>query len=540
MKQIEKHRWGWPGRFAARCILACAPLVALGTAWAQDETAVQDGGTLVVVLPGDPQGLNSALSTDTASSNIVGQIYGTLVRLDADGAVQPYMAESWEIADDGLTYTFTLFEGVTWHDGEPFTADDVAWGLLNINREYNGASAGLLAAVESIEAPDDLTVVFNLSYPYPPLLAGLAYPNSATILPRHLFDNGGDPRQNPANQHPIGTGPFMFKEWRAGSHIELVSNPDYHFDGRPYLDRLIFQVIPNEAARGLALERGDADFIPYYSMSLSEYERLSGIDGIEATIHLRTIAGEYMAFFNTRNEPFNIKEVRQALYYGIDRDELLEKAAFGLGTVATGPISSAQTQFYTPAGTFYDYDPELAEQMLDEAGFPRGADGTRFSVRLSYDQNEGPMTNTAALIRAHWARIGVNLIVSPMESGAWREAVYRRWDFDIQMGTWATGPDPAIGVQGIYTCETIDPNGGRNASGYCNEDLDAVFFEAAQEVDHAQRVELYAQAVEILTADAPHMWLWDRQYPVAFDGNLVGLPGDPSAYGPFDYVGWKQ
>src|SRR5690606_38172812 len=130
--------------------------------------------------------------------------------------------------------------------------------------------------------------------------------------------------------------------------------------GRPYLDRLIFQVIPNEAARGLALERGDADFIPYYSMSLSEYERLSGIEGIDATIHKRTIAGEYMAFLNTRNEILAIKEVRQALYHAVNREELLEKAAFGLGKVSTGPISSAQDQFYTDAGTFYDFNPELA------------------------------------------------------------------------------------------------------------------------------------------------------------------------------------
>jgi peptide/nickel transport system substrate-binding protein len=507
---------------------------------AQDAAEIQEGGVLVVVLPGDPQGLNSALSTDTASSNIVGQIYGTLVRLDANGAVLPYMAESWDVSSDGLTYTFKLFEGIKWHDGEAFTADDVAWGLWNINKEFNGASAGLLAAVESIEAVDDLTVVFKLTYPYPPLLAGLAYPNSATILPRHIFDNGGDPRQNPANQAPIGTGPFKFVENRAGSHIELERNEDYHFEGRPYLDRLIFQVIPNEAARGLALERGDADFIPYYSMSLSEYERLSGIEGIDATIHKRTIAGEYMAFFNTRNEMLAIKEVRQALYHAVNREELLEKAAFGLGKISTGPISSAQDQFYTETGTFYDFNPELSEQLLDEAGFPRDADGKRFSIRLSYDQSEGPMNNTAQLIRAQWARIGVELQVMPMESGAWKEAVYRRWDFDIQMGTWATGPDPAIGVQGIYTCETINPDGGRNASGYCNEALDEVFFAAAQEVDHEARVALYADAVDILTADAPHMWLWDRFYPVAYSEGLVGLPGDPSAYGPFDNVGWTR
>ncbi len=156
----------------------------------------------------------------------------------------------------------------------PFTAEDVAWGLWNVNKNFNGPSGGLLTAVESITAPDKLTAVFKLKYPYPPLLKGLAYFNSSTIIPQHIYDNGTDPRQNPANFAPVGTGPFKFVEYKKGSHVTLVKNPDYHFKGQPYLDRLVFQIIPNPSARAIALEKGDIDLIPYYAMVLGEVERL--------------------------------------------------------------------------------------------------------------------------------------------------------------------------------------------------------------------------------------------------------------------------
>jgi len=165
----------------------------------------KDGGTMVVALPGDPPVINSTITTDISSSNISGQVYSTIVRLDRDGKVLPYLAKSWEISPDGLTYTFHLYEGIKWHDGTPFTGEDIAWSLINVNKKYNGPASGLLAPVESITAPDPNTVVFKLKYPSPPLLRGLAYFNSSTIVPKHLFDNGQDPRNNPANMKPVGT-----------------------------------------------------------------------------------------------------------------------------------------------------------------------------------------------------------------------------------------------------------------------------------------------------------------------------------------------
>lgn len=518
--------------------LAVAAGVALAPMWASAQ--VKPGGTMVIAMPGDPEMLNSSMTTDISSSNISGQVYNTLVRLDNDNNVKPSLARSWEISPDGLTYTFTLTPGVKWHDGAPFTASDVAWGLWNVNKKYNGPSAGLLAAVDSITARDDLTVVFKLQYPYPPLLKGLAYFNSSTIIPKHVFDNGDDPRKNPANFRPIGTGPFKFKEYQKGGHVILEKNPDYFVKGQPYLDRLVFQIIPNEAARAIALEKGDIDFIPYYAMTLGDVDKLKANSKLAVTIHKRAIAGEYMAFLNTRKAPFDKKEVRQALYYAMNRPELLEKAGFGFGKVAAGPISSEQAAYHTDKGRGYGYDPARAEKMLDEAGYPRKADGKRFAIRVSFDQKEGPMNNVALLLRAQFARVGVDVNVVAQDTGAWIDNNFKKWDYDVTMGSFATGPDPAIGTEVIYICKNIVPVLGRNASGYCNPALDEVFAQAGREIDEAKRVQLYHQVQNILTEDAPHWWLWDRYYPIAFSASLTGLPQDPTAYGAFDQVGWTK
>lgn len=518
------------GLAALAAVVAASPVLS---------AEIKPGGTMVVALPGDPDSLNAGIVTDISTSNLSGQFYSTIVRQDGDGKVQPYLAKSWEISEDGKTYTFHFFDNIKWHDGTPFTAEDVAWSLWNVNKEYNGPASGLLEAVESIEATDELTAVFKLKYSYPPLLRGLTYFNSSTILPKHIFE-GTDPRQNPATFNPIGTGPFIFKEYVRGSHIVLEKNPDFHLEGQPYLDRLVFQIVPNEASRALALEKGEIDYMPYYAVSLSDVDRLKSVPGVKITVAPRQIAGEYMGFINTRNGPLAKKEVRQALYYGIDREELLQKAGFGFGKVSTGPISSEQTVFYTDKVPQYSYDPAKAEALLDAAGYPRQADGKRFSIRVSFDVKEGPMDDTARLMRIHLAKIGIDLVIEPLDSNAWREKAFKQWDFDITMGSFSTGPDPAIGTERLYVCRNITHLFARNASGYCNPELDEIFAEAAQETDEAARVALYHQVQEILAEDVPHLWLWDRHYPIAFNAKLSGLPADPTQYGPYDLVGWTE
>lgn len=496
--------------------------------------------TFVVGIPGDVAVINSTITTDISSSIVGGQIYSTIVRLDKDGNVVPSLAKSWQIAPDGLTYTFTFYDNIKWHDGTPFTAEDVAWSLWNVNKKYNGPASGLLEAVESITAPDKTTAVFKLKYPYPPLLRGLAYFNSSTIVAKHIFDDGGDPRKNPTNLKPIGTGPFIFKEYKKGSFISMERNPDYHVQGLPHIERLVFQIIPNEASRGLALEKGDIDFITYNAMPLGEVDRLREAKNVTVAFQKRVIAGQYQAFLNTRKGPLASKDVRQALYHAMDRGSMLEKAGFGFGKVSKGgPISSEQPIFYTEQVRQYDYDPAIANKMLDEAGFPRDANGKRFSLRVSYSLAEGPLNDVARLMRSNFAAVGVDLVDQGMDAGAWRDSAFVKWDFDITMGSFASGPDPAIGAQTFFLCSRIEPLFGRNASGYCNPKVDELLNTAAQELDEAKRVQLYHQASALITEDAPHWWLWDRYYPIAFNANVVGITDDVTGYGTLDQISGK-
>lgn len=500
---------------------------------------INRGGTMMVALTADPPSINAGITTDIAALNLSGQVYSTIIRANADGDLLPYLAKSWSMSPDGKTYTFKFFENIKWHDGQPFSSDDVAWSLLEVNRKYNGMASTAFAMVKEIETPDKYTAVFKLEYPYPPFLRSLTDFGSAAILPKHIFE-GTDPLKNPHNFKPIGTGPFVFKEYEKGSHIIFERNPNFHLKGLPYLDRLVFQIIPNAAARGLALEKGSIDFLPYYSVSLAECARLGKLPSITVAAPRRIVAGIWIAFANLRNPILAKKEVRQAIYYALDRQELLEKAGFGYGKVSAGPISSELKPFYTDKGHQYPYNPKLAEEMLDAAGYPRKADGMRFSIRLSYFTGLAPLEPTSKLMLIQLNKVGIGVQITPMDSGAWRDIVFKNWDFDITMGSFQTGTDPAIGVERLYICKNIQRLFARNVSGYCNPELDEVFAKAAKELNEEKRVALYHEAVRILCEDVPAFWLWDRSYPIAYNAKLKGLPQDETQYGPFLEVWWEK
>jgi len=500
---------------------------------------LKKGGTMVVVLGGDVPNINPAITSDILQMLVSGQVYNTLVRLDSKGNPQPNLAKSWEITDDGKKYTFHLQKGVKWHDGKPFTSADVVHGLLQVNRKYSGHAVTLLKSVTSMEAPDPHTVIFNLKFAYPPMIRALGMHVSSTIIPKHIYE-GTDPRKNPFNFKPIGTGPFKFKEYKKGSHITLVRNPDYFKKGKPVLDRIIFQIIPNKSARVLALEKGEADFIPYMAMPFSEVKRLAENPDIIVQNAERPAAGLFVGFINTRNPPFNKKEVRQAIYYGMDRDAIVKKAVFGYGKVSVGPISSLQKPFYTSAGKQYPHDPAKAKQLLDAAGYPPKAGGMRFQMRISYNKTQNALENAAQLMKAQLAKVGIDVKIEPLDGAAWRDTAFIKWNFDMTLGSFSSGPDPAIGTERLYVCRNIQRLFARNVSGYCNPKLDKIFDEASKELVHSKRQVLYSEAAKILSEDLPVLWVWDRYYPFAHKKTLIGLPADPTQFQGMEDVGFVK
>jgi peptide/nickel transport system substrate-binding protein len=516
---------------AAACSLLASPAF----------SEIKRGGTLVSAITGNPPDLMSGIGTNLLTGTIGGQVYDMLVTVDRSMTVQPGLAKSWEISPDGLRYTFKLRENVKWHDGKPFSATDVAYSFLEINRKYNPIAAAAFRDITRIETPDPSTVVIHIARPDPAFFPwAFAHP-AGHVFPKHIY-GGTDPRSNPANFKPIGTGPFIFKEWVRGSHISLERNRNYFDADRVYLDRLIFQIMPEATARQLALERGDVDHLPYFSLAPSSVQPLSKRDDIEVIDTARPALGEIIMFFNLRNEPLSKKEVRHAIAFGIDRGTLVKLALSGRGKVATGPIRSDNPPFYTGDVPKYPRDVARANALLDKAGYPRKGGGSRMTLRLSYEGSGegGSLQSAAEIMREQLREIGINLQLVPSDPASWQQTAFIKWDFDMTMGSFLTGPDPKIGVSRLYLTEFIVRRNASNLMGYSNPTVDDLFHKGDAELNPKTRADIYHRIQRIMLDDLPALWLWEKSYPIAVRKGVVGLPAGISHWDGYVNIGFAK
>jgi len=520
----------------ATLIIVAGP--AAGAAKA-DETPVT-GGTLVVALDADPGTLNGGMNTGLETTTVSPQMLSVLLRMDNSRKLIPELADSWTMAPDGLKYTFKLHPNVKWHDGQAFSSADVKFSL-EFDRKYNSVAAGGLAALDTIDTPDANTVVLNLKYAFPPLLTGvLAGANTAVMVPKHLYDTG-DPLTNPYNNKPVGTGPFKFVEWVKGDHITLEKNADYFKTGQPYVDKLIFKIIPDAAARVAALEKGDVDVLPYYTVPTLSVPELQKSPGVKVVIDPnRPTFAIVHATFNLRNPILAKKEVRQAIAYTIDRKLIVDKALGGLGVPATGPISSAEKDLYNPVvKDRYTVDPAKANALLDAAGYPKKADGSRFSLTVVWQRGAeaGGLDATADIVKQELGAVGINLDLQPLDAAGWTNAAYVTWQFDITFVSLGTGPDPSIGLQPHYLSTNIKKVQFANNSGYVNPRIDQLFDQGAKELDPAKRKAIYDEVQTILIEDVPLLTLWEKVAPIAFRDTVRGFPSGPFHWENYD-AGW--
>jgi peptide/nickel transport system substrate-binding protein len=378
--------------------------------------------------------------------------------------------------------------------------------------------------VAKIEAPDDYTLVIRMKQPFPAFFPW-AFVNQ-WIYPKHLYQ-GTDPRENERNyKNPVGTGPFVFKEWVRGSHILMERNPNYYKPGLPYLDRVVAKVIPDAAARVVALETGEVDYLSIYSLPSSSVPELRKSKDVTIFTHrTRVNYGGIHAHMNVRNEYLKVKEVRQALSYAIDRKLIVERAFAGLGVPGSSPISSLHQPWYNPqVANRYSYDSKKAEALLDQAGFKRGAGGKRFSLRIAYagSGEGGALQSTAEIMREEFRAVGIDLILEPKDYSAWMDSVHVKWDFDLSMGSYQTGPDPAIAVSRLYITKNIQKLMGRNLMGYSNPKVDELFDAAERELNLTKRIQAYHQIQVLMAEDVPALWIWDRVSTLAHRNRVKG------------------
>jgi peptide/nickel transport system substrate-binding protein len=453
----------------------------------------------------EPTLLTSAFITTMNIGQVSSKVLEGLVSYDLDLKPVPALATSWSTSPDGLTMTFNLRRGVKWHDGRDFTSADVAFTLKEVWQKLHPFGRAAFANVKEVLTPDAHTVVLKLSAPAPYLLN---YSNTygAQILPRHVYE-GKDILTNPANSAPIGTGPFVFKEWVKGSHVRLARNPDYwgrDAQGKalPYLDGIVFRFIPDAAARSVALQSGSLDVALGSSIPVTSLGNFK--DAQRWRINLddgRYLSTIFLTQFNVRRPHFKDVRVRRAFAHAIDRNALLKVVYLGYGKPATGPVPSSVVQYYTADTPQYPFDLKKAAALLDEAGFKPGADGKRLKVSLDFDGND---SRSAEFIKQSLARVGVEVNLRSGDTATYLRRIFTEQDYDLMISSLHRLPDPTLGVQRLHWSKNIVKGAPwTNGSGYSNPELDRVMEAAAIEADPKKRTQLIHEWQRIVQRDVP-------------------------------------
>jgi peptide/nickel transport system substrate-binding protein len=460
------------------------------------------GGTLNYLLAVQPAML-VALTVDGVRQ-ISPKITEGLLSYDFYLNPKPALATSWNISDDGLTYTFKLRPGVKWHDGQPFTSADAAFSILTL-KEVHPRGRITFANVEKVDTPDDLTLVLHLSQPAPYLIHALDAQESP-IIPKHIYE-GTRADSNPHNNAPIGTGPFRFVELVPGSHVILERNPDYWDKGKPYIDRIVFRFISDSGARAVALETGEADVADGSIVPLSEVDRIAALPNI--TIERKGnifSSGVKRLEFNLDNPILADIRVRRAIAYAIDKKFIRDVVWYGHGQIVAGPISPDLAPFYINDLPSYDFDPKKAEALLDEAGYKRGPDGIRFHLPHDFRPATEGDQRTAEYVKQALAKVGIDISVRTQDFPSYVKRVYTDRDFAFTTNSMTNTFDPTVGIQRLYWSKNFKPGVPfSNGSHYNNPEVDQLLEAAAVENDPVKRRALFTKLETILANDLPDL-----------------------------------
>jgi peptide/nickel transport system substrate-binding protein len=471
----------------------------------------QTGGQVLIGDSTDIGTVNGLLASDFPTAYITGLIFEALIGTSViDGTIVPGLADSYEIAADGVTYTFTLNPNVTFHDGTPLTAEDVKFSFdmlfdPDMPIEYASSAAELLASYRIV---DDLTFEMVSKYPSAVFLYNAA--GATPVMPKHVWESipaaewaadPGSTGQDPSRV--IGTGPYKFREWVPGDHVTLVPNPDYWdlVTGRvPSHDEWIFQILPDDLAAVEAVKNGETDILE--TVPAPQTEEVEAVEDVRVEIFPGFDFTYYAPNLRPERTPvFQDVEVRQALFIALNKQDIVDVIYAGFGEVAVGtqaPLSSAYdpTRFEEK----YAFDPERARQLLESAGWVEGSDGVREKngTRLAWtcilpESSTGEALATE--FQQRWADIGAEMTPEIMPFPTLLER-FDATDFDMALLGFSWGP---TGDQGpMFSCE-----GGFNREGYCNPEYDALQEQQLGELDPEKRRELLIQQSLIVWRDLP-------------------------------------
>lgn len=478
------------------------------------EAAEAEPMTLRIGLDVDAGTGDPRLARDTSAFRLRELLFNGLIALEPDYSWVPDLAESWENPDEN-TWIFNLRQGVKFHNGEELTAEDVKFTFDTILDEgFASPSRAFYLPIQEIEVIDDYTVKFTLDSPYGPFLSYM----DMGIVPKSVAE--ADPEGFANN--PIGTGPFKFVSWQRGDTIELEASDD-HYNGRPKLDAVVLKVVPDNTARVVALEAGDLDLVQS-PLSPQDVARMEETEGF--TVARLPAAGYTYVNLNTADPILADVKVRQALAHLVNRQQIVDTIYQGIGQVAKGPIPMGMWA-YSDDLPEYDYDPEKAAALLDEAGWEMGPDGIRtkdgqpLKLTVRTHAEDPDRRQVIEVLQAEFAAAGIEADTNVVE--------WPTYFTDVQEGNYQVGvvgwlnlanPDRAT-----FRQFTID--GPANYGSYVNEEVDGLIKQARTTLDQDAAKELYQQAVRIIVEEAPYLFLQHQEYIAMFPDTLQGFVPNP-------------
>lgn len=531
---------------ALRATLLAAPAALAFAGAAEAQSCPKTGGTLTYAYSLEPSALSTIATSAVPVALVATKIYESLLNYEGPSLEpKPGLAESWTISPDKKTYTFKLRPNVKWHDGKPFTAEDVKFSVEKIVKPYHSRGHAYFGELQDIATPDPLTVVFTLKKPVPYFM-NVFQAGETPILPAHAFagvdmSKAASVRGAEIMQKPIGTGPFRFKEWQKGSYIALERNKDYWLAGFPCLDGIIVRMIPDGAARAIAVETGEVDLVPMSGLPEAEVQRLASSPKLETSTAGSEALGPNMWLeVNMREKPLQDLRVRQAISMALDRERIADVIWYGQGKPARGPIVSTGA-FFNKSLPAYEYNPAKAGKLLDEAGYPRGAGNIRFKLTqnfLPYGEN---WVRLAEYVRQELGKIGIPVETKSADLGGWLKTIYTDWNFDLTSTFSHNYSDPSIGVERTFSSAFIKKGATfTNSMGYVNPRVDELFAKAAIETDPAERRKQFDELQEILHHDLPVIFLMEPSYTHVWNRRVHGLiTNGISMYSPWAAV-WKD
>jgi len=439
-------------------------------------------GVLEIATDTAPVGLDPHKVTAFSSFVVIGQIYDGLVEVNADLAVEPALAESWTVSDDGLTYVVQLRQGVRFHNGRTMTADDVVYSYERIvDPETASPQASRFAQVESAVATGEYEVTFTLSQPFAPFVSNLA---NLYVVPQEAVSEFGDLQQN-----AVGTGPFMLDEIVPDTYVSLLKNPNYFREGLPKLDGLRYNIVPEASTRAAGMRTGAYQLIP--DVDPATAETLRGVAGVEL-LGVQDLAYTLLGL-NVSREPFDDPRVRMAINYAIDRDEIVEAVYFG-NAVPGGPLSPGLAEWALDTSEFacYATDLDMARQLLADAGYPNG-----FDTEILTFGTIQVVSDTAQVLQAQLAQVGINANVNVAEFGTFvQDWTNSNFDMFVSLNGGSSDPDG-------YLHRTFVTGGSTNVFKYSDEEVDQWLEAGRTTSDQAARYDIYADLQRKLACEGP-------------------------------------